>query len=57
VEQKAAWLQIRQQPPDFVLTAGLGRDERPPPSRKPQATGFPREKMFGVWWAGAETRR
>ena len=35
VEQKAAWLQVRQSRPDFVLR-GAGRDELPPPSRKPR---------------------
>ena len=22
--------------------------------KEAQATGYPREKMYGVWWAGAE---
>ena len=54
VEQKATWLQIRQSRPDYVLPVGLGRDELAPRSRKRVATGYPREKMYGVWWSGAE---
>jgi branched-chain amino acid transport system substrate-binding protein len=32
---------------------GLGRDELHR-AEEAQATGFPREKMYGVWWAGAD---
>lgn len=53
VEQKSAWLQIRQQRPDYVLLWGWGVMNTTS-LKEAQATGYPREKMFGVWWAGAE---
>jgi len=53
VEQKSTWLQIRQQRPDYVLfwTAGV---MTPAGIREAQATGFPREKMYAIWWAGSD---
>ncbi len=53
VEQKAAWLQIRQTRPDYVLLWGWGIMNSTA-LKEAQATGYPREKMYGVWWAGAE---
>lgn len=53
VEQKAAWLQVRQNRPDYVLLWGWGVMNSTA-LKEAQATGFPREKMYGVWWAGAE---
>ncbi len=53
VEQKAAWLQVRQQRPDFVLLWGWGVMNSTA-LKEAQATGYPRDKMYGVWWAGAE---
>ena len=53
VEQKAAWLQVRQARPDFVLLWGWGVMNSTA-LKEAQATGYPREKMYGVWWAGAE---
>ncbi len=53
VEQKATWLQIRQQRPDYVLLWGWGIMNSTA-LKEAQATGYPREKMYGVWWAGAE---
>jgi branched-chain amino acid transport system substrate-binding protein len=53
VEQKATWLQIRQNRPDYVLLWGWGVMNSTA-LKEAQATGFPREKMYGVWWAGAE---
>jgi branched-chain amino acid transport system substrate-binding protein len=53
VEQKAAWLQIRQQRPDYVLLWGWGVMNGTA-LKEAQATGFPRDKMYGVWWAAAE---
>ena len=52
VEQKATWLQVRQ----TALTTcccGLGRDELHRPEGSP-GHRLPRDKMYGVWWAGAE---
>ncbi|MBS0429273.1 MAG: ABC transporter substrate-binding protein [Proteobacteria bacterium] len=53
VEQKSAWLQVRQQRPDFVLLWGWGVMNSTA-LKEAVATGYPREKMYGVWWAGAE---
>ena len=53
VEQKATWLQVRQQHPDYVLLWGWGVMNSTA-LKEAQATGFPRDKMYGVWWSGAE---
>ncbi|MBA2965327.1 MULTISPECIES: ABC transporter substrate-binding protein [Ramlibacter] len=53
VEQKAAWLQVRQQRPDYVMLWGWGVMNSTA-LKEAQATGYPRDKMYGVWWAGAE---
>jgi branched-chain amino acid transport system substrate-binding protein len=53
VEQKAAWLQIRQNRPDYVLLWGWGVMNGTA-LKEAVATGYPREKMYGVWWAAAE---
>ncbi|MFO1326981.1 MAG: ABC transporter substrate-binding protein [Rubrivivax sp.] len=53
VEQKATWLQIRQSRPDYVYLQGWGVMNSTS-LKEAVATGYPREKMFGVWWSGAE---
>jgi len=53
VEQTATWLQIRRDRPDYVLLWGWGVMNSTS-LRQAQTTGFPRERMYGVWWAGAE---
>ena len=53
VDQKAAWLQVRQSKPDYVLLWGWGVMNSTA-LKEAQATGYPRDKMYGVWWAGAE---
>ncbi|MCB2022319.1 MAG: ABC transporter substrate-binding protein [Rhizobacter sp.] len=53
VEQKATWLQIRQARPDFVFLWGWGVMNSTA-IKEAVATGYPREKMYGVWWAAAE---
>jgi branched-chain amino acid transport system substrate-binding protein len=53
VEQKATWLQVRQAKPDYVVLWGWGIMNSTA-LKEAQATGYPREKMYGVWWAGAE---
>jgi branched-chain amino acid transport system substrate-binding protein len=53
VEQKATWLQVRQSKPDYVVLWGWGVMNSTA-IKEAQATGYPREKMYGVWWAGAE---
>ncbi len=53
IEQKSAWLQVRQSRPDYVLLWGWGVMNSTA-LKEAVATGYPREKMYGVWWAGAE---
>ena len=53
VEQKATWLQVRQSRPDYVLLWGWGVMNSTA-LKEAVATGYPREKMYGVWWSGAE---
>ncbi len=53
VEQKATWLQVRQSRPDYVMLWGWGVMNSTA-IKEAVATGYPREKMYGVWWAGAE---
>jgi branched-chain amino acid transport system substrate-binding protein len=53
VEQKAVWLQVRQQRPDYVIMQTWGV-MTPTAIKEAVATGYPREKMFGTWWSGAE---
>jgi branched-chain amino acid transport system substrate-binding protein len=53
VEQKAAWLQIRQSRPDYVFLWGWGVMNSTA-IKEAVATGYPRDKMYGVWWSGAE---
>jgi branched-chain amino acid transport system substrate-binding protein len=53
VEQKATWLQIRQQRPDYVFLWGWGVMNSTA-IKEAVATGYPRDRMYGVWWASAE---
>jgi branched-chain amino acid transport system substrate-binding protein len=53
VEQKSTWLQVRQQRPDVVLLWSAGV-MTPAALREAQAIGFPREKIYGIWWAGSD---
>ncbi len=53
VEQKSTWLQIRQSRPDYVFLWGWGVMNSTA-LKEAVATGYPREKMYGVWWSGAE---
>jgi branched-chain amino acid transport system substrate-binding protein len=53
VEQKAVWLQVRQSKPDFVVMQTWGVMTATA-IKEAVATGYPREKMFGTWWSGAE---
>ena len=53
VEQKSTWLQIRRDRPDYVVNWGWGVMNSTL-LKEAQATGYPREKIYGVWWAGAE---
>lgn len=53
VEQKSVWLQIRQQKPDYVLFWSAGV-MTPAGIREAQASGYPREKIYAIWWAGSD---
>lgn len=53
VEQKATWLKIRQSRPDYIFLWGWGVMNSTA-LKEAVATGYPRDKMYGVWWAGAE---
>ncbi len=53
VEQKATWLQVRREQPDYVILQTWGVMTGTA-IKEAQAVGYPREKMFGTWWSGAE---
>ncbi len=52
-EQQSQWLQIRQIKPDWVILRGWGV-MNPTALKAAAKIGFPRDKMVGVWWSGAE---
>jgi branched-chain amino acid transport system substrate-binding protein len=52
-EQQSQWLQIRQVKPDWVILRGWGV-MNPTALKAAAKVGYPREKMVGVWWSGAE---
>ena len=51
--KESQWLQIRQAKPDFVIvwTYGVMSTVALKTAAK---TGYPRDKLLGVWWAGSE---
>ena len=53
IEQKSQWLQIRQQRPDYVLLWGWGVMNSAA-VKEAGNVDYPRDKMYGVWWSGAE---
>ena len=53
VEQKATWLQIRQNRPDYVLLWGWGVMNSTA-IKEAVAVNYPRDQMYGGWWSGAE---
>lgn len=53
VEQKSTWLQIRRARPDYVFLWGWGVMNSAA-IKEATAVGYPREKMYGVWWSAAE---
>ena len=53
VEQKSQWLAIRQNRPDYVLLWGWGVMNGTA-VKEAAAVAYPRDKMIGVWWSGAE---
>ena len=52
-EQQAQWLQVRQIKPDWVILRGWGV-MNPTALKAAARAGFPRNKIVGVWWSGAE---
>ena len=52
-EQQSQWLKIRQEKPDWVILRGWGV-MNPTALKNAAKVGFPRTKMVGVWWSGAE---
>jgi branched-chain amino acid transport system substrate-binding protein len=52
-EQQAQWLQVRQIRPDWVILRGWGV-MNPTALKAAAKVGFPRDKVLGVWWSGAE---
>ena len=52
-EQGAQWLQIRQAKPDWVILWGWGV-MNPTALKSAAKVGYPRNKIIGVWWSGAE---
>ena len=53
IDQTAQWQQVMQAKPDYVIFWGWGAMNSAG-LQAAQKAGFPREKMLGVWWAGAE---
>ncbi len=53
VEQKSQWLAIRQDRPDYVLLWGWGVMNGTS-IKEAAAVAYPRDKMIGIWWSGAE---
>ncbi len=53
LEQKSQWLSIRQDKPDYVLLWGWGVMNSAS-VKEAAAVNYPRDKMLGVWWSGAE---
>ena len=52
-EQQAQWLQVRQIKPDWVILRGWGV-MNPVALKTAARVGFPRDRIIGVWWSGAE---
>src|SRR5947207_6007085 len=52
-EQQAQWLQIRQIKPDWGMLRGWG-GMNPTALKAAAKIGFPRDRIVGVWWSGAE---
>ncbi|MBI1386757.1 MAG: ABC transporter substrate-binding protein [Rhizobiales bacterium] len=52
-EQKATWLQIRREQPDWVLMWGWGVMNQVA-IKEAASIRFPMDKFIGVWWSGSE---
>src|SRR5687768_9716016 len=53
VEQQSQWLQVRQIRPDWVILWGWGV-MNPTALKSAARVGYPRNRVIGVWWSGAE---
>ena len=53
VEQQSQWLQVRQIRPDWVILWGWGVMNSTA-LKAAARVGYPRNRMIGVWWSGAE---
>jgi branched-chain amino acid transport system substrate-binding protein len=52
-EQQAQWLEVRRIKPDWVILRGWGV-MNPTALKAAARAGYPRTKIVGVWWSGAE---
>jgi branched-chain amino acid transport system substrate-binding protein len=52
-EQKATWLQVRRERPDYVIMWGWGVMNQVA-LKEAASIRFPMEKFIGNWWAGSE---
>jgi branched-chain amino acid transport system substrate-binding protein len=53
LEQEQQWRTIRQDKPDYVLLWGWGAMNSAT-IKHAAAVGYPRDRMIGVWWSGAD---
>jgi branched-chain amino acid transport system substrate-binding protein len=53
VEQGGTWLQVRMDKPDYVLLWGWGVMNSAA-IKGAISVGYPRSKIYGVWWSAAE---
>ena len=53
IDQKATWLQIRQQRPAWVLMSGWGVMNSTA-IKEAAAVGYPMDHFIGNWWSGSE---
>jgi branched-chain amino acid transport system substrate-binding protein len=53
IDQKATWLQIRQQRPNWVFMWGWGVMNSTA-IKEAAAVGYPMDHFIGVWWSGSE---
>ena len=52
-EQKATWLQVRRERPDWVMMWGWGVMNQVA-IREAASIRFPMDRFIGVWWSGSE---
>ncbi len=53
IDQKAVWLQIRQQRPNWVFMSGWGVMNSTA-IKEAAAVGYPMDHFIGNWWSGSE---